>query len=222
MLFVSRFAGRFSYGVVDTDDWSEEVVSSKDIIDAVRTHGIEILGTTLEYALSKQSKVSVSGIRPYQLPERVTNLQVKTNLLHRVQVVVYRDVIANVTWCGDEILQPVAIRLSDFGSVVGDRFLFCNQEYGSHKITLILDDKLEFSDQSFMKPFAPLSKTGIGTVFDLHDMKNSENVFEIYKSLLMGLNGADMAESILDCEPRKKEIFSMLFSGGRGRRAVRK
>ena len=202
MLYISRFAGRYCYGVVDTDDGTEEVVAGYDITNAVSNLGLSILGVDIDP--QSTLKPTVDSILPYHDVTRMTPLQVKTNLLQHVEVFVFGDIIANVRFRADEITVPSIIRLSDFGKVCGDRMLYGNRPSGAHKITLILDDKLSFSKHTFLKPTGSLGKSGLGVVLDMREMHDDGEAKAVYKSIMSGPGTLEMMDSIIDDRGRKE------------------
>ena len=202
MLYISRFAGRYCYGVVDTDDGTEEVVAGYDVIDVVTHLGLNILGAHIDPQSTSQP--TVDSILPWHDVSTMTALQVKTNLLQHVEIFTYGDIIANVRFRASDITIPQTIRLSDFGGVCGDRMLYGNRPAGEHKLTLILDDKLSFSKHTFQKPIGSLGKRGLGVVFDLRSLHSESNAETVYRALMKGPGNLEIMDSIIDSKERKE------------------
>lgn len=140
MLYISRYFGVGRYGVVDTDDGVEQVVTKKELVNSLNL-GCEIRGASDE-----------NTIRVYQPTETRSQLQVKTYALLRVDIKTYKDCIVDISFDPNQITNPVTLRLSDYGKKCGDYLLAYTKQAAKHKVTLILDDKIGFGKKSFWIP----------------------------------------------------------------------
>ena len=150
MLYVSRYIGSNDYGVVDTDDNTEERISYSELVSACEKLGICVAGVASHYFdLSSRRITIVDSIMAYQVPEMRSPLQVKTDVMLHVNVVTHKSMITNILWDGVGISTPPVIRLSDYGDCCGDRILSGNCLSEVHQITLILDNKVKFTPKTF-------------------------------------------------------------------------
>ena len=204
MLFLSRFVGQNLYGVVDTDDGQEDIIPRKVLVEAVGDHNIEIAGVVS--AVTTDGYNLIRSILPYQTNESLTPLQAKTHLIHNVEVKLYHNMIVNVLWHCDKIMSPVAVRLSDFGSVCADRILFGNTDSAVGKVRFLLDDSIGFSDYTFMTPVKLLGgHCGLGVTLDLHDMCD-DHAQAVYDLLPQSMSNSDIRKTVLDF-PARQELL---------------
>lgn len=177
MLYISRYFGFDRYGVADTDDGREEIVDINEIHRSVALLGIEIAGVQRTNSFFTGGVVSV-----YQPPKMASVLQAKTLTMSHILVKKFRSTITGIEVHSADIKEPVKIRLSDFGSKCAD-FLFANNPFaGRHVLTLVLDNKLEFTSRSFLLRVwdnSCIGQNGIGVVFDITELgrKKAEQVY---------------------------------------------
>lgn len=207
MLYISRYVRDISYGVVDTDDFNETIVPEDVVHDAVLKAGLTIGGVS-KVGYVQFGDYSICEIFPYQPPETFSQLQIKTNLIKHTSVLVWKNIITSVRWRANEIKEPVSIRLSDFGRVLGDRFLCGNSQTDSHKITIILDDKLEFERNSFWRPMALDESAGIK--FDIRELTR-ESAAELFYLRWVVHDGSDSrnkrVRAVIDSDDRKNSMM---------------
>lgn len=185
MLFVSRYIGKTQYGVVDTDDWKEEVVSYEQIQDACVNHRLEIMGTEVSTSnFENYFYLFVVDIFPYQPPELISHLQTKTRVLKHVDVTAYNFMITSVFIDAESITSPKYIRLSDYGVFCADCFLENNRGSREHKVTLVLDDRIEVSELAFhfrrQNEFQGIGR--IGVKVDISEVTNKETLRRVFSS----------------------------------------
>lgn len=206
MLYVSRRIGNFSYGVVDTDDGTEEVVKKGDIVEAVNHLGVKIEGFD-----AKTKKVHI-----YQPEDTLTQLQVRARVLKHLDIKIYGSMITCIKWNPAEIKHPVSIKLSDFGRFCADRILMENEHAGHHTVTLVFDDGIVFKPDAFWLGHAlDASYAGVdgyGVLFDLRLMTENELVWWVYRVLFDDArkNLSKVANSILDSDSRKAQMLEFL------------
>lgn len=207
MLYISRYVHPQGYGVVDTDDDTEEVVTREDIYLVCCALGIKVRGVILETDDTGFTYVAYAGV--YQPAETQTQLQIKTRLLRHVEVLVYKSMITHIRWSPNDIKEPVTIRLSDFGTTLADYCLTSIAPAGCHKVTLIIDDKIQFSEKGCF--FATdmsvdIGVRGLGVVLDLREMTNDAVVRQLYKIMYDG-DFARLFDSLLDTPERMERMI---------------
>lgn len=212
MLYVSRYIGYEEYGVVDTEDGIEEVTRISQLVDIVN-YGVHIEGVHSHLTSSGQYSF-LDYVEPYQHPDFLTQLQVKTNLMRNVEVVVWKDMITCIKVRGRAISEPVILRLSDFGTEIGDCIFKSNACNRSHKLTLILDDKIEnVTGISFCLPSVAdglsVGVDGVGVVLDVREVRSDAIIDIVYRSIFAG-NSLELNASIIDQRQRKKRMMRKL------------
>lgn len=219
MLFISRRAlmtledddesyNSMGYGVVDTDDGIEELWDEDHLGMAINTHHLAIAGAPEEYKLGDIMK-------PYQAPETVSKLQVKTKLVKQVDVTVHKDAITSITWDATKLSEPVSIRLSDFGDQCDDFLFYGRYIQGGYPVTFVFDDRLmvvrpmafrlELSDMSYGRASRYMGGRGwlsLGIRFDLREL-TKDSLAEIIYSQLLKYNTLD---AVIDSKARKERM----------------
>lgn len=212
MLYISRYIGLNEFGVVDTDDGVEEVVTLQQVIRACGPLNVQIAGVETHIrGFSYGKKSFVDSVLAYQDPITKTSLQLKLSLLGHVDVVTYGNMITNVLWDFDKIKEPVFVCLSDFGSCCGDRILWGNANRGEHKITLILNDKIEFGPKTFRlsdkEQRWSVGIDGVGVMFDIHELHDDYKAQLVYQALMIDeVFDLLLLESVIDSEERKQRM----------------
>lgn len=207
MLYVSRVIlnNELYFGVVDTDDGVEDIVEKYDLFDIVNQNGLRVHGV-------EPDEFGVLTVRPYQLPRYRSPNQVKFTVMYGVTIVTWRDMITALLWTPDSVLNPpVSLRLSDFGKCVGDCVFLHTAICGKHKVTIILDDSIEFTENSFWfgNVSAP-SRMSLGTVFDLRDVSSDIRASYVYKVFPYYDDKFEVFDSVLD-KPGRKAVIDLKF-----------
>lgn len=182
MLYISRYFGFANYCVYDTDDGVETEVVPYAIKQAVCESGLEIGGVV-------KGSEQLEDILTYQDPEFTTREQTKLSMLLGVDIVTWGNIITGIRWRSEVMSEPVTVRLSDFGKVIGERVLYGNKEFQSHKLTLVVDDSLEISDMSFTangfgRAYSIIGRYGMGVKFDLRELSDERKVQAVYNALV--------------------------------------
>lgn len=198
------------YGVVDTDDNVEEVITRDDLEEAVRRRDIDIAGVTM---LGLQRLII--DVIPYQ--PKPSPLQMKTLMIHHVNVIVFNSCITNITWRRDKIGKNACLRLSDFGDSCADFILYGNMSLVSgDQITLVLDDKIKsITDHSFRldtseRELVQLDATqvnGLGVRFDLRELHNNDIAASFYRQLFS--YKGNILDFVDDSSERKLEMLKL-------------
>ena len=178
MLYISRYVDNDAYGLVDTDNGVEQVAEYGYLQEAVFKNHATIAG--VEALPGPFDAIRVS---PYQPVETMTQLQVKTNLMRFIDIKTYGDMITSVVWDEEKITRPVSIRLSDFGTILADKFM-SNGVGGCEKlVTFVLDNKLKYSFFAFVSPrqYGPKREQldSVGVTFDMREL-NERNARSAY------------------------------------------
>lgn len=207
MLFISRRIG-FDYGVVDTDDDTEEVVTDDELRQLHNVFGLTISGLTMRDYIEPRVVV-------YQPEETITPLQVKTRVMKHVDIKVYKDMITSIRFRASDIMgESVEIRLSDFGTRCADYVLAGNVYVGRFpKLRLIFDDKVSMCPNAFVRlPYsnALIGDHGIGVQYDLTDMSD-KRAKQMYETLCLSKQ-TGMWDDIFDNETRKARIKYTYYS----------
>ena len=221
MLYISRYVGWSMYGVADTDDGSEETVQSGDIRTACLDLGLQIEGVQLRdlgrIELDKPIGKKVGDILAYQPPATMSVNQTKLQVMYGIELLVYNDIITSLRW--NSLGKKVSIRLSDYGSILGDRFLYGNWVPCDHDITLVFDDKLTIYTQSFGNNghaghHPILGDTGFALNFDIRETSDKQAEY-IYRHLLpLRMEEPKLwqfARDIVDNEQRKTKMLRGLW-----------
>lgn len=187
------------FGVVDTDDWAEEIVG----LNALKA--ISSAGDIKIFGLSNPVR-STRDVHPYQ--PNPTPFQTKLNMLKGVSVAVNNDVIVDINYDVRRVTSPVRLRLSDFASECGDYILYGVEVCTGHKLTLVLDDTLIIRETSFeVWPF--VGPDGIGVVFDMRELTNLNTLNLVYKTVFRSLEAYDtlcFSVPVIDYENRIIEM----------------
>ena len=196
------------YGVVDTDDGVEEVVDWTRIYEACAEHNLEICGVDLN---KTRYICEVKSITPYQPPETMTPLQMKTALLSHVHITTYDGWVTSIRWKPSEIEKPVSVRLSDFGAGVSDYCLIFNDYAMDYVVNIVLDDNIDFGNLSFSvgEPFF-VSAEGLGVKYDIRELTNDAKAELVYNSV----GGTNPLDSIIDRPDRYKRMSEKIKTWG--------
>lgn len=194
MLFISRYVGAGMYGLVDTDDGCEEIVT-KITIENAKKSGVVIHGAE-----------DIANVMVYQPESTRTMLQIKTITLSHIDVKTYKNKITSVNILSG-IKKPVIIRLSDFGTVCADYILIANKPATRLKVLMVLDDKVGFGKGTFWT--APsLTLRQMGIALDIHELSD-DTAIVVYKGLYFKLN-KQCFEGIVDTDDRFKYMTELV------------
>lgn len=187
MLYVSRVLfdgdeyGDYMYGIVDTDDDVEEVVTWEVMSDAVVHKRVKILGTFIDEIAETIGYPFMSRADPYQDPRYITMEMAKLKTLLGVELIVWRDEVTSIFIDCDTSARNVKFRLSDYcrrlsgvsptGWTTGSPSI--------KNVTILLDDKIEIYGGSFPVIF----DSGIN--WDISEVTNVELISRLYNYVLM-------------------------------------
>ena len=228
MLFISRRvadtvchdsgAPKEYYGVVDTDDDVETVISFSDLFEIVNA-GIQIEGVKTERMIGPKRgwNLRITGVFPYQLSS--SKQSAKALLVGGVTVSSYKSTVTGITWNPVSLGVNVKLRLSNFGDSCADYIIDC-LVVGEHKhlVVLVFDDNLKsVTEHSFQLgvqewKFATLgleSQDSTGVALDLRDLKTDDLARVIYKQIFE--YGGHPERWVKDNVERKAR-FQLLYS----------
>lgn len=198
------------YGVVDTDDDVEELVTRSELLDICCNRGVVIEGVIV-------ARDYIRCVSPYQLESSISRAQRRAEVVCNVTVTRYKDEVTEIFWDSFKLQKPVSIRLSNFGSSCGSQ-LFNRRlcigrlaPHGHHMLTIILDGKITFTDKSFFvvpNHWGGLGREGFGLVFDIRELTDEKLAEIIYFSVAM--SGAVIETGIVDSEDRMKAMKAKL------------
>ena len=205
MLYISRYIYKDSFGVGDTDDGVEEIVSRDNLEEICCTWLVPIEGVQIYWDSFMRY---ITSTCTYQPVETMSQLQIKTKVLKGIEVHTLGSMVTNILWNKDDILLPVRIRLSDFGDCCGECILSGNRHSRLHQVTLVLDDKISFGQKVFKLRSSDdtfLGRDGVGVMLDLREITDDAVAERAYRAYYTG-NPSILFGSIIDHEERKERM----------------
>lgn len=187
MLYISRFrfnpeddAKSFdeiiSIGVVDTDDGTETFVVEKRLVTLIQDYGLHIEGMQLG---DTDLILPVVSLVPYQLPETYTTHQIKTKVLHGVDVRVYNGEITAIL-IDDSVTQDgIRLRLSEFGTSVSSTCVvkwLNTVDFRPRQLTLVFDNNIKLIDEL-------LGMHGSGVYLDISEVTDEDFMGKVLESI---------------------------------------
>lgn len=161
------------YGVVDTDDDVEELMSYDDLMS---TCELDINIEGIDYDMEFGDRVVRDAV-PYQDPKYVTPLILKTKALRGVDIRVWRNEITYIVGDAKIMNGEVRLRLSDYAKRMhGSTMIGMKNalDYKS-KLVLVLDDNISI----YGAQLPALSRI----VYDMTEVTNDRFVFEFCADL---------------------------------------
>lgn len=204
MRFISRyivFPSGLRYGVFDTRTGIEDWLSEAEVMD-LACKGI--LGGVVVGDRQVRSSIDC-----WQDEKTVTSVQKKLELLYGIKAIKWKHMLTQFISLYGYATSAV-VTLSNLCTSCADYILYNDRNWNKRKLTLILDDKVSFSEYTFswFSPYRADSKTGI--LVDVRLMSDSK-ALEMYKTLLREVESPQMcSECILDDDLRKKSMMRLL------------
>ena len=170
MLYLSRRLDYIHYGVVDTDDDTEDKCTSSELNDAV-TYGMKIEGVY-------RDSENTGRYWPWQDHRYVIPLQAKTKTLLGVDIHRYKNEISFIMANPKVTKSGTRIRLSDYGDAMNWSCPVGFYPIDWEKILiLVLDDKMTMLGKTV--------KTYRGSArLDVTEVENEDLVKQIYQSMI--------------------------------------
>lgn len=180
MLYVNRYIGRKSFGVVDTDDWVETEVDMAKALEVIFGHNLTIQGI---------NSLSSSPVGLYQPEHTKTQLQLKAKMLLHTDVFTWKGSVVGVIWDNNALDSQVTLRLSDFGKSLGDFILRGNWVSKPPKVILQFDDSIKPVSPLSLQPLtAPVVAHGeyhdYMVCVDLSRVMDDELAYSVYRCML--------------------------------------
>lgn len=195
MLYISRWVGS-KVMVYDTDDSSETLCSFDDLSQALQA-GLQINGVETQFTdVACMHIPAIKNVKAWQDPATCSVLQTKMSVVGHIDVTKFGRLITNIKWRGDEIFEPVSLRLSDFGEECADHIFYGNFYTSAVKAIVIFDDKIKFTGLSL---YARVFMGSIGAMYDLREVRNEEKASIVYKMLFSSANESMSVGSIFSC-----------------------
>lgn len=197
MLYISRYIGSNKYGVVDTDDWKEEAVTRRDLLELLRL-GVKVEGAVLGYKVDKHGVPSyrVDSVQIYQNAAFASGKQVKLQMLAGVDIKISGTEIVSIKWSLDKVRTGMRIRLSDFGCSLADHVFDDHNPSGSGGPVFVFDDKIKIRRNSFIYALAKCC------AFDLSEVTNPRVIKWFYEEWLDRGFLCDIGTDIIDRQER--------------------
>ena len=154
----------------------------------------------------------VRDIRPYQPPETLTQAQLKMRMLAGVDITVLDGVLTGISWDERRVTEPIRIRLSDYAGACSDCILSGCRNIGFHKLTLVLDDNIEFGKWTFdfmEEDDIYEGVEGVGVAIDVRDIRDEKKLEIAYLSFIHDALH-DLSGSIIDFPERQKRMLSVI------------
>lgn len=197
MLYVSRKLNGNKYGVVDTDDDTETIVTERELLVYCGSLNMKIKGVALKRFANS---ISIHSISIIQDPSRASLYQAKAKALLGVDIVIRKDEIVSILVNYEMAAEDTVIRLSDYAHYLsGAAPIGWKPAHMFKSLRLIFDDKLEVvGDITSIEP--------LGVCYDIREFSDDAVVACMYKSLLKS-NAVDytmFADILLDRSDRHR------------------
>ena len=132
-------AASILYGVVDTDDGKEQLITQRDLAYSACMLNMSIAGTALGRDKDTGKKTLLRAA-PYQLDSTRSAKQKKLVSLYGVDLVMYNGAVVGINYDGTKISRPVTINMAQFSNMLGDYLLIANFPCERHVLTIVRDD----------------------------------------------------------------------------------
>ena len=174
MLYVSRYLGNDNYGVVDSDDGVETIVTAEEILHYIKDLNLEIAGVVPVRKGRWKKIIGILDIRPYAFKR--SGLQLKTQMLLGVDVGVYDDEITEVNINNEVAQEMVRVRVSDFAHRMYWGTPVRWSKWGQSHIVFVLDDSVTMWGE-----YPRLNNWAIH--WDISEVTNVHLMHEVYLEL---------------------------------------
>lgn len=181
MLYLSRIIQpdnpRYrKYGVVDSDDDTETLVTRAELVDIVLKHKLQVQGVVVINKKDGSKDIKVTS--PQQIASQTTGRQTKTAVLLGVNVVVYNDEITAIHVNRKVMRDKQRIRLSDFAKKMNLRAKMYFTGPVSKRVVLVIDDKIELLGR--LKDFSEVT----GVLYDISEVEDLGTIGLFYSALM--------------------------------------
>jgi hypothetical protein len=145
MLYISRKISNEKYGVVDTDDNVEEIVTFNELSHYVIDLGVEINGVRVSQTRGLTPKKFISTVVPYAYTTDAK--AVKLKVIKGVEISAHNGVIGKII-INRDAQSKSPINLSDYGTKV-ENYAFSITGKPLEPITFIFDNNLNINSIAF-------------------------------------------------------------------------
>lgn len=205
-------AASILYGVVDTDDGKEQLVSQQDLAYSTCMLNMSIAGTAIGKD-SSTGKKTLLRAAPYQLDRTRSANQKKLASLYGVDLVIYNGAVVGINYDGTKMSKPATIHISQFCDSLGDYLLMAVYPCRRHALTVVLDDNVKFSPYSLCGYASyPPGVSCLGAKFDIRDVSNVGAAYYMYQ-MLYRFGGVDSIRGSLIDEPSRMTSMLIKFGG---------
>lgn len=217
MYYISRRIGMNKYGVVDTEDGHEDVMTVDDIEYATCEMSVRIEGVTLRSRRSGPTTYAVVDSIDVYTPQGSRQAkEVKLNFLRGVDIKTSNGVIVEITWSKPKDDTNRVIRLSDYGTscavgvLVKEARAFYRINKEQQFVTIVLDDKIAIERKTFKKC------AGSGAVFDLREVKNLNTVEWFYTEMIADKPSVKHLRKVVIDDPNRLDLWigSLILNTG--------
>lgn len=203
MLYISRVTGMNEWGVVDTDDCTEQIATFEKLRTAMRS-GVHIEGVSVEKTrFGKVFIKDVVKVRPHGVDTRQT---AKLRMLRGIDICVRDCKLLYMSWDENAIHGEVRIRLSDYANLCsGFVFVYLPPiEHGS-RVILELDDNIKVAPKTFTRIFMHRD-----VYVDVSRCTRDTDVKYVYMSWLDDTTLMGSISGVID-SPERHEIYEAAY-----------
>lgn len=217
MLYISRFAGIERFGVTDTDDGVETVVSLSQLKNILGM-GIEVLGVdAVVHPFRGPRSIDIRTVKVCPPNVKGTTAQAKALIMYGVDVRSDKGRVTSVSWLYDKVGKndgPVRIRLSEHGNLL-ENFSFARTGTipTGMRLIFVLDDKIKVKKQSFQRFFDHYGCL----VLDVSEVTSHRTLQYAYEEYFVQHRGdiEDVDRHIIDTEEHRViwKAIGVVYSG---------
>lgn len=173
MLYISRYITDYSYGVVDSDDGVETIVTREELAAVCITFRLKVKGVEVKHG---NMGWYVDAVEPYQDRNTYNKRQIKALTLLGVDLKIYDQEIVAISADSSVAKSDVVLRPSEFAKKLSC-FVKLNKS-ASCSLTIVLDDRIEVVGETF--------RVGLnGVRFDLREVSNEMTAKSVYKDVVV-------------------------------------
>lgn len=211
MLYVSRIAGINKWGITDSDDNVETVVTLSQLEKYILL-GLQIEGVEANVRMYRgRQKVEVLRVRVYQDAAHSTAQRAKAIVMQGIDMRVKGGKILSVSWDSSRLKDVTTIKLSGYGQKC-ENFIFVSTPLPTTKVIIVVDDRVQIKKQTFKRVFNLTNVT-----LDIRNCTNPKTATYIYEEYYLGYNGMDsnVGNRILDNTDRQElwKAIDVVFHG---------
>lgn len=197
LLYISRRVGETRFGVVDTDDMTEEVVDYRTLNDIIGM-GMSIEGvSSYDKKLHGRTVKAVARVEVYQNRAYATTRQTKARVLQGVDIRTSGDEVTYFAWDENLVKPGTVVRLSDYGVKCGDTIFDIDCYHNGGQLTVVLDDKIRFRSKTFY------GAARSGVIFDIREVTKERVVKWLYGEWMTRGGSLDLPKFIIDHQDRQ-------------------